>query len=261
MNEVQSDLAARGFSNGPLYDASRPNYAIDAVEHVVSTFALDTNAHVLDLGAGTGIFSRQIEPYVSRVTAVEPSASMRASLSARSATIEVVDGSDVAIPLPSRSVDAVVVAQAFHWFDAPRALLEIHRVLNDGGGLALIWNDRDESVEWVAQLTRVLKEVRPPGLEDDRDVSSVRESGLFSDVSHARFAHVQVVTRDALYRLIRSRSYVEVLDERSRERLLRDVARVVEPLDEPMNLPYVTDVYCANALRVDASDQSREIGR
>ena len=258
MHEVQSGLGARGFSNGALYDASRPDYSRDAVAHVVSCLALDASAHVLDLGAGTGIFSRQIAPYVSRVTAVEPSASMRESLSRRSPSIDVRDGRDVAIPLPSRSVDAVVVAQAFHWFDAPRALLEIHRVLTEGGGLALIWNDRDDTVEWVAQVTSVLARVRPPDLEGARDVASVRESGLFTEMSHARFSHAQVLTRDALSRLIASRSYVSVLDEGSRARLLRDVARVVEALPEPLRLPYVTDVYCARSRHGDTSRRDRD---
>ena len=63
--------------------------------------------------------------------------------------VEIVDGTAEAIPLPAASVDAVVVAQAFHWFDAIRALSEIHRVLRPGGRLLLAWNRRDESVPWV----------------------------------------------------------------------------------------------------------------
>jgi SAM-dependent methyltransferase len=258
MDDARADLAARGFTDGPLYDSARPDYAIGAVEHIVSTFSLDATSHVLDLGAGTGIFSRQIAPYVSRVTAVEPSASMRASLSARGPGITVMEGRDVSIPLVAASVDAVVVAQAFHWFDAPRALVEIHRVLSAGGGLALVWNDRDESVEWVAKLTRVLEPIRPPALDSVRDVAPLRASELFSEVSHARFSHVQVLTRDDLFRLILSRSYVAVLDDVSRERLLRDVARVVDSLDEPLSLAYATDVYCALARRVDGGDRSHE---
>ena len=143
------ELAVRGFANGLLYNSARPDYPIEAVEYLVATLHLDTSSRVLDLGAGTGIFSRQILAHVGRLTAVDPSASMRESFRAATPGVEILDGSDVSIPLGDASVDAVFVAQAFHWFDAPEALLEIRRVLRPDGGLGLVWNERDESVPWI----------------------------------------------------------------------------------------------------------------
>ena len=61
------------------------------------------------------------------------------------------------ILLPDASVDAVTVGQAFHWFRGHEALSEIHRVLRPGGRLGLIWNFRDETVPWVAELTRIME--------------------------------------------------------------------------------------------------------
>jgi Methylase involved in ubiquinone/menaquinone biosynthesis len=60
------------------------------------------------------------------------------------------------IPLADGAADAIVCAQAFHWFANPAALAEIHRVLKSSGVLGLIWNVRDESVGWVAALTRIM---------------------------------------------------------------------------------------------------------
>jgi SAM-dependent methyltransferase len=90
------------------------------------------------------------------VIAVEPVPAMRAQLIERNPGIEAKPGTAEQIPLPDGAVDAIVCAQAFHWFANSAALAEIHRVLKLGGALGLIWNVRDESVAWVAALTRIM---------------------------------------------------------------------------------------------------------
>jgi SAM-dependent methyltransferase len=95
---------------------------------------------VLDLGAGTGKLARELVPSGAHVIAVEPLAEMRALIPTG---IETLAGTAEAIPLPDASVDAVTVAQAFHWFDEERALSEIRRVLRSTGLLALVSNRRE----------------------------------------------------------------------------------------------------------------------
>jgi ubiquinone/menaquinone biosynthesis C-methylase UbiE len=239
------DLAARGFANGELYNAARPDYPREAIEYFVATFGLSRTMHALDLGAGTGIFSRQILPYVGRLTAVDPSPSMRASLHASGVDVDVLDGTDVAIPLLDHCVDVAFVAQAFHWFDAPRALDELHRVLIPGGGLGLIWNERDESVEWVAALSRAMRwDVQQP-YKVGTDFGLIAASGPFERVERVKFSHSQSLSREGLYQRVLTTSYVAALDDGPREALLENVATVVEELSEPIVLPYITDVYSA----------------
>lgn len=241
------ELATRGFANGSLYNSARPSYPLSAVEYLVATLHLDHSSRVLDLGAGTGIFSRQLLPFVGKLTAVDPSPSMRESLIAESPGVEVLEGSDVAIPLEDGSVRAVFAAQAFHWFDAPRALVEIHRVLAPGGGLGLIWNERDESVEWVHDLGRAMHWHQEQPYEVGTDFSDIVSSGPFSDVVRVQFPHSQTLTHEGLYQRVLTTSYISIMEDGPRDELMKEVQRVVEKMNEPFVLPYVTEVYTATA--------------
>jgi SAM-dependent methyltransferase len=243
------ELGRRGFSDGERYQAARPDYPADALDYLVRSLGLSGASRVVDLGAGTGILTRQLHDRFSEVAAVEPSEGMRSVLAASLSAVTVMDGRDTAIPLPDDSVDAVFVAQAFHWFDAPRALAEIYRVLVPGGGLALLWNNRDESVEWVAALGKAMRwHVRQP-YRASTDYSAVLAAGPFTDVARRQFAHQQVLDRRGLYQRVLTVSYISVMEERERNRVMADVAAVVEELPEPITLPYVTEVYRASAIR------------
>ena len=137
--------AATGFEAGAdAYERARPTYPPDAVAFIVETLDLRPGRTVLELGAGTGKLTRLLVPSGARILALEPVEAMRAKLVESVPGVELVDGTAEAIRLPNGSVDAVVVAQAFHWFDAIRALSEIHRVLRPGGRVVLAWNRRDE---------------------------------------------------------------------------------------------------------------------
>ncbi len=86
-------------------------------------------------------------------------------------------------PVASGAIDAVVCAQSFHWFATPAAVAEIHRVLKPGGVLGLIWNQRDESVSWVAELER---DARPlPGRRATHDVGRMAQA--FPALASARY--------------------------------------------------------------------------
>lgn len=244
---TQRDWGSSGFGDGDLYDAVRPDYPEAAITYFVRTFDLNAHSAVVDLGAGSGIFTRQIRPWVGGVTAVEPSASMRRTLSATTPDVTVMEGSDVAIPLPDGLVDVVFAAQAFHWFDAPRALAEIHRVLRSGGGLGLIWNERDERVAWVRDLGEAMQWPHYQPYAFGRDFSPEVLAGPFARLERTHFTHAQPQTRDQLRRRVLSTSYVSLMSERDRAQVMSDVEQVIGGLDEPIVMPYVTDVYRASA--------------
>ena len=245
---LEGDLGARGFKDGILYDAARPDYPEAAIHYFVSIFDLQITSRALDLGAGTGIFTRQMRPFVGTMTAVDPSASMRETLERACTGVSVLDGSDVEIPLQDRSVDVVFVAQAFHWFNGRRSLEEIHRVLVDRGGLGLIWNERDESVDWVRDLSHAMQWDTKQPYEVGKDFTRTIESGPFDDVERVKFAHAQTLTRDALYQRVLSTSYITTMESSERELLMKRVSDVVREFVEPIVLPYVTTAYSARAI-------------
>lgn len=149
--------ASQGFGAGAsVYAHGRPGYPPEIKTWLAEKVGLGRNSHAVDLGAGTGKFTPNLLATGARVTAVEPIEAMRSELVRSLPEVVAVAGSATAIPLPDASADAVVCAQAFHWFDTPEALAEIHRVLKPGGALGLVWNERDDSVPWVAALTAIM---------------------------------------------------------------------------------------------------------
>ena len=111
------------------YELGRPSWPPEAIDAVTRELALEPDASVLDLGAGTGKLSRLLVERFAQVTAVEPDDAMRALIPAEAV---VLDGGAEKIPLPDGSLAAVFCAESFHWFDWPRALPEIARVLRAG---------------------------------------------------------------------------------------------------------------------------------
>ncbi|MEO9181657.1 MAG: class I SAM-dependent methyltransferase [Acidimicrobiales bacterium] len=248
MADDSYELGTDGFANGERYDSVRPDYPRAAVAYLVDSLGIDSDAHVVDLGAGTGIFTNQLVPFGPRITAVEPTAGMRDVLAKRLPSIRVLEGRDVEIPLEDSSVDCVIAAQAFHWFDAPLALEEIHRVLVDGGRLGLVWNERDESVAWVGELGRAMRWPQFQPYEMGKDFTPVIAAGPFVNVERRKFAHLQMLSHDQLVQRVLSTSYIAVMDEDERAVVMDSVAGVILLLPDPVELPYVTDVYRATAM-------------
>jgi SAM-dependent methyltransferase len=159
MNDHASDIhdaALRGFSReAAAYGRGRPEYPAELGGWLAGTLRLGPGRTVADVGAGTGKFTRLVAATGARTIAVEPVAAMRAQLQALPG-VEALEGTAQALPLPGASLDAVVCAQAFHWFASAEVLDEFARALRPGGRLGLVWNVRDESVDWVAQITRII---------------------------------------------------------------------------------------------------------
>lgn len=146
--------ASEGYSSAAdRYASGRPDYPLAVAAWLRAVVGLNENATVLDLGAGTGKFLPILRRTGARIIALEPVPAMRAQLAARNPDVEVLAGTAETIPLPDEALDAVICAQSFHWFANAVALSNIRRVLKRQGVLGLVWNVRDERVDWVARLS------------------------------------------------------------------------------------------------------------
>jgi SAM-dependent methyltransferase len=241
----QRDYHVRRLSFGQAaadYDRVRPSYPKDALAWALG----DRTGRVVDLGAGTGLLTRVIAGLAGEVVPVEPDPGMRAQLEASTPGLRAIAGSAEEIPLPDKSVDAVLAGQAYHWFDHARAMPEIARVLAPGGVLAPIWNVRDESVDWVAQLTQEF-EGRKVKAHEVR-MSNADFGPLFGPVSQARFPMSITMTSDDVVALMRSRSYFLTASQDEQAVMAQRVREITAGLGDMFEMPYVTYAYRAERL-------------
>jgi SAM-dependent methyltransferase len=252
-SEAIHDSAAVGFGRaGADYERGRPGYPPGAVQLLARELQIGPGRRVVDLAAGTGKLTRALKPYRASIVAVEPVAGMREQLVSSVPGIEPLDGTAERIPLPDASVDTVLVAQAFHWFDAPRAVVEIHRILRPGGGLGVIWNSWDESIGWVARLQeRVHRHVGDtPQQRSSPWRAELEASGLFTSSTEQVIPNLVRGELDALLARVSSVSYVASLEPTQRAALLADVQRIVAEAPETrrrheLEMPYLTHVVTA----------------
>jgi SAM-dependent methyltransferase len=222
------------------YDRSRPSYPREAATWLVGA----RRADVLEVGAGTGKLTEQLVALGHHVIATDPLEEMLRHLATRLPGTPVARAAAEQIPLRARSVDAVVGAQAFHWFDVERALPEIARVLRPGGHLGLVWNLRDERIPWVKRLGTLI------GTQEQQNdpTHALLSSHLFGFVETSTFRFWQPLDRNRLRDLVLSRSNIATMPDIERERVLRQVDDLYAEYGrgaDGMLLPYLTHCYKA----------------
>jgi SAM-dependent methyltransferase len=246
------DVAAAGFGGeADAYERARPSYPTDAVSWLGGALGVAPGRTVVDVAAGTGKLTRLLAPLRSDLLSVEPFGAMRAFVVASVPGVRAVSALAEALPFAAGSVDAITVAQAFHWFDARAALREFHRVLAPGGRVGLIWNARDRSVGWVDAVWSIMDRVekRAPWRDHDewRELAFV-DQPWFTPLTEATFHHEQPLTHDELVDRVRSVSHVAVLPATEQRAVLDEVRAVLErdpatSARDVVALPYRVDAY------------------
>jgi ubiquinone/menaquinone biosynthesis C-methylase UbiE len=237
---VKARQAASFDQAAEVYERARPEYPAEAVDWLIP----DGAKTVLDLGAGTGKLTRALVARGLGVTAVDPSPRMLEQLTASLPGATVREGTAEDIPLPDASVDAVLVAQAWHWVDQDVALPSVARVLKPGGTLALVWNLRDERVDWVKALTGAM---HIANAEEFLAGDGIRNDG-FGEIETAVFEWSREFTRPQLVELLRSRSYYITAEPAEQQRLEAAVIRLLDTHPDLVGrdswtMPYVTQCF------------------
>ena len=202
------DSATRFNDRAEDYVKYRPTYPADAIDAILSGLGQANTLIAADLGAGTGISARLLGDRGLRVVAIEPSSGMRRA-AATHAQVRWVNSRAEATALKAATMDLVLSAQSFHWFDPMAALAECARVLKPGGRLAIMWNRRSHTDPLTEGYRRAILEVGGESqierMAFDPDV--IGRSRLFAPVRRLTFPNDQRLNLDGFIGRARSASY------------------------------------------------------
>jgi len=258
----RADSGARFGGLAEVYDRYRPRYPAAAIDWILG----ETGAApvVADIGAGTGISARPFLERGCRVNGVEPNADMRAAseqaLAAFSEyTTQPGDASHTG--LADASVDLIVAAQAFHWFDRAAARAEFARVLRTVGRVCLLFNNRDTESDAFSRDYEALL------LAHSVDYSKVNHANLppevfdsfFDSYELAHFPNEQVLDFDGLLGRVRSCSYVPREGESGYDALLEALRALfdAQQVGGRVVMRYDTEVYLGSlSAQMPAGDSS-----
>ena len=250
---MPSDLRANeGFVDPEAYDRGRPPFPRQGVAAVVNNLGLGRDSSVLDLGAGTGNLSQELLRLTRDVVAVEPSQPMLDALRQRLPSVDARAGIAENIPLGDQSVDAVFVAEAFHWFRVEEAAREIARVLVPTGHLVLVsqrrlWWDRD-AVAWIAEFEHRLQpfwesSARLAGEHPNvskRWQTDLGRVGRFDPFSTFEEEFVHRLSVDDFLAFVASWSWIAILPRAERHQALAAVSDLLRS-ERELALPYCTE--------------------
>ncbi|GAA4551376.1 class I SAM-dependent methyltransferase [Amycolatopsis samaneae] len=244
--ELRAMRAASFGSHAAAYARHRPGYPRKALSWGLSGAAF-TPVRTVDLAAGTGKVSLGLAELGLAVTAVEPDPGMRAEFSRLLPQVTALAGTAENIPLPGGSADAVVVGQAFHWFDTNAALTEMARVVRPGGVVVALWNHDDESVPWVAEFRALTRTGVSRVWLDDPDV--VPAHPAFGAFEREIFPHSQRRTAETLVETVATHSHLLVASAEEANAVLGAALAFLESNPETaggeFDLPIVTSVFRA----------------
>lgn len=234
------------------YSKYRPSYPKEAIDYLYDTVGLRSNCTIADIGAGTGIFSKLLLERGSHVIAVEPNEAMRTASEQsleRYPNFKSVSGSAESTGIPDRSVDFIVCAQAFHWFDRIAAKKEFQRIIKPGGKVCLIWNSRLTSgISFREEYEQLLRTYGTDYTKvHHKNISRDQLLAFFKDhtMNEARFTMSQLFDFDGLRGRLQSSSYSPEPGHSNYQPMIEELRNIFDrnQQDGIVHFDYETEIY------------------
>jgi SAM-dependent methyltransferase len=261
VNVAPMDIRARAFDGwAEEYERFRPGYPRELFDRIASAFELSPHPVAVDLAAGTGKVSRALAALGWSVTAVEPGPRMievlRGAAAGEGFEVEAIQATAEDTGLEDARFDVATAGEAWHWFDGPRALAEVARIVRVGGGFAFFWNVVDEATSELVAAERQLVveygvsggDIRLPGPRPET-AAMVRDTGAFEEATFIQVPHQVPMTGAEYVGFARTKSHLRTAPSELQERYLRafdDMLRAhgVGPMDR-IEVPFIVDCWLA----------------
>lgn len=241
--------AEQGFASAAeLYQRVRPNYPAEIVHWLIDNLKITPQSTAIDLGAGTGKFLKYLKQATANIIAVEPITEMLEQLKIVHPEVQIQQAFSHQILLNSNSIDAILCAQSFHWFANFETLTEIHRLLKPNGSLGFVWNQRDESVDWVKALADFIQQFESdtPRFHSQEWQNVFEQQNLFDFIGKQAFVQYQVGTvEDVVSDRLLSTSFIAAMPLNQQLQLKQKFEDIVYQYTEKMPqdqiaFPYIT---------------------
>lgn len=247
------------------YVKYRPSYSQEVIQHLLQSVGITATDLIADIGAGTGIFTKLLLDEHLQVVAVEPNDEMRLVLTKylqsyvttdehRQRRLTISGGSAEETNLPSSSVDHIVCAQAFHWFNAELARKEFRRILKQDGQVVLLWNQRDVSAsEFMNDYDQLfLKYGKQYDEVEHKHICQAYLKPFYGqhEPQHASYPYSQQLDREGLFGRIQSSSFALSETDEHYEEYLAHIAQLFAKHEQNgvVNMMYRTDIHWGQML-------------
>lgn len=231
------------------YVKYRPVYPNEAINFLCDKLRINKKSVIAEMGSGTGILTKQIIDKAGKIYAVEPNKEMRKAaekLLSEFINFISVDASAENTSLPDHSVDFVISAQAFHWFDRIKTKKEFKRILKNDGIVILLWNNRLFNTDFLKQYEIILKKYANDYNKVNHLLITEKElTEFYNQFQKITFPNKQTFDHEGLIGRLLSSSYVPLPGEKNHNLLFKEIEKIyhIYSVDGMINFSYVTEVY------------------